>query len=540
MRNLIDIILVTGGGLGLFLLGMRHLSSGLQAASGEGLRRFMSLATGKKSAGVATGVVMTILVQSSSIVSVMLVGFVTSKLMTLSEAVSVLIGANVGTTFTVWLMAFAPSPEILGLGMIAIGMFMYFPFRQGKLHHFGLAILGLALVFLGMAAMKEGVMPIRESARLTAMLQSLEAKDLAHVALVAAISCLFTAVIQSSAASIVIFMTFASAGLITYETAISALFGANIGTTMTAWLAAIGAGPAAKRTALANTLMNVIGSIICLPFVLSVFVPLGRLIFPAAVSSADVMLPIAASDTAFSIIRGVIFLPFTGVLEKVLEKLVPQKEAEVPHLTSLNMLAKSSPAIACERAAFEVRFMAKTVSNMFTGLRTILTQGKNRDEEDKIFASEQLLDDLQRETTQFLGEILPRRMSAHYAALTADLIKTADEIESISDSQTSVLKAIKRIRAEGERLSGGDLAVILEIHDAIAELFTACTGDGEARIALANEVKMKIRAARELELRRVGGGSKTGAVLATLDMINAYWQIRGHALSLSFARDILA
>ena len=276
----LNVLVTVAGGLGVFLLGMKHLSEGLQAVAGRELRRFMALATTHRAAGVGTGIVSTVLVQSSSIITVMLVGFVSSGLMTLQQAINVIIGANVGTTATVWIVAFAPDPQVLGLVGLGLGGMIYFFLRGDRLHDLGLAVLGLGLVFLGMYFMSKGVLPIRQNPSIQAAFTRMEATTLGGVALVALVAAAFTAVIQSSAASIAIAMTLAAQNLITYEMAIAVLFGANIGTTMTAWLAAFSGTAAAKRTALAHTLSNVIGSLIFLPFVLPVLVPLGEALFP--------------------------------------------------------------------------------------------------------------------------------------------------------------------------------------------------------------------------------------------------------------------
>ena len=209
---------------------------------------------------------------------------------------------------------------------------IYFFLRGERVHDLGLAILGLGLVFLGMYFMSKGVLPIRQNPSIQAAFTRMEATTLGGVALVALVAALFTAVIQSSAASIAIAMTLAAQQLITYEMAIAVLFGANIGTTMTAWLAAFSGTAAAKRTALAHTLSNVIGSLIFLPFVLPVLVPLGKALFPhwgAVTETAKgpvllgIMAPIAVTDTIFSVLRGVITFPFVKPFARFIEWLVP-------------------------------------------------------------------------------------------------------------------------------------------------------------------------------------------------------------------------
>ena len=147
MKEVVLVLVTILGGLGVFLLGMKHLSEGLQAVGGQGLRKFMGLATTHRAAGVGTGIVSTVLVQSSSIITAMLVGFVSSGMMTLQQAINVIIGANIGTTGTVWLVAFAPDPQVLGLVGLGLGALMYFFLRGERVHNLGLAVLGLGLVF---------------------------------------------------------------------------------------------------------------------------------------------------------------------------------------------------------------------------------------------------------------------------------------------------------------------------------------------------------------------------------------------------------
>ena len=148
MKMILTILMTVLGGLGVFLLGMKHLSEGLQATAGGGLRKFMSLATSHRIVGVGTGIFSTILVQSSSIITVMLVGFVSTALMTLPQAFSVLIGANIGTTATVWIIAYAPDPQMLGFVGLALGGTLYFFLRGERVHNLGLTLIGLGLVFL--------------------------------------------------------------------------------------------------------------------------------------------------------------------------------------------------------------------------------------------------------------------------------------------------------------------------------------------------------------------------------------------------------
>lgn len=540
MKALLDFAIMTGGGLGAFLLGMRHLSDGLQASGGPAIRKFMAMATGHRLAGVMTGVTSTIIMQSSSIVTVMLVGFVVSQMMTLAAAIYVLIGANIGTTFTVWIMAAAPSPETLGLALFSIGSLCYFPPRKWALRYFGLALIGLGLVFIGMFLMKEGVAPVKSSPSLSGALASLDAGSFAGVLLVAAVSALFTAVIQSSAAGIVIFMTLASEGLVSYETAVAALFGANVGTTATGWLAAIGGGSAAKRLASAHTFTNVAGSLVCLPLVLPVFIPLGKFLCPNWQTS--VMLPIALTDTLFAVVRGALVFPFARPLAALLERLVPDRADEKPHLSVLSPHARISTVIACEQALEEVGFMADSVIDMADHLRQALAREIDRREAARhLQKREEILDRVQSEIAAFLGSIMVKRLSPYTAYSIKRILRLADEFESVSDEFPRIMFSLGRLESEGENLAGSDLAMILDIHHAVAELISFSRADLlrfaklGAKRALSDELKGKIRSARQLQLLRVGGGSSAGTVMAMMDILSAYNRLRTYAINIAEA-----
>ena len=553
MKDVLLVLVTVLGGLGVFLLGMKHLSEGLQAVAGRELRRFMALATTHRIAGVGTGIISTILVQSSSIISVMLVGFVSSGLMTLQQAINVIIGANIGTTATVWIVAFAPDPQIIGLVGLGLGGMLYFFFRRESVHNLGLAILGLGLVFLGMYFMSKGVMPIRQNPDIQTAFARLGATTLGDVALVALAAAVFTAVVQSSAASIAIGMTLAAQQLITYEMAIAVLFGANIGTTMTAWLAAIGGSAAAKRTALAHTLSNVIGSVLFLPFVLPVFVPMGKALFPhwnVVTETAKgpmllgVMAPIAVTDTIFSVLRGLLFFPFVRPFAALVERIVPQKEEEKPHLSVLKIGVKLSPVIACDQALLEIQFMRESNIDLLDCARKVLAGESDEDDERHIIHREGILDNVQREVTEFLGSIMTKRLPQDVAERARRLLRLTDELESVSDEAAQILKVIKRLRKQGQKISDVSAALLLEVFDrvyAFAEKVTPWirsprpTIDIEVVQAESTEIHEFIRGCRRTQLGRVGQDDPDSPlrVLGELDIINACERVRAYYLNIA-------
>ncbi len=556
MKEVLTILLTVLGGLGIFLLGMKHLSEGLQAAAGGGLRKFMARATSHRLVGVVSGVFSTILVQSSSIITVMLVGFVSTAIMTLPQAFAVLIGANIGTTATIWIIAYAPDPQMLGFCGLAVGGIMYFFFRGERVHHLGLTIIGLGLVFLGLYFMSKGIAPIRQNPDFAHVFTEMTAETMADVFLIALMATLLTAVIQSSAATIAIAMALATQGLITYEVAVAVLFGANIGTTATGWIAAIGGTADAKRTALAHSLSNLLGSVVLIWF-FPLFVKLGQVLFPnwgtvetMTVSGQPVqafthmMAPIAVTDTFFAVCRGLLFLPVVKPFCCLVEKIIKQPENEKPHLSALKIGAKISPVIACDQALSEIDFMKQSNLELLDCARKVLSGATEDDDgpEKHIVHREGILDNVQREVTEFLGSIMSARLSWDVAERARRLLRLTDELESVSDECAQVLKVVKRLRKQGQKISSVSETLLLEVHDKIAAFAADVTPlicsprlpfDLDALQKRSSELHGFIRECRRVQLGRIGPEDPGSSirVLGELDVINAYERIRAYYLN---------
>lgn len=534
MNEALTILLTVLGGLGVFLLGMKHLSEGLQAAAGYGLRKFMSRATGHRIVGVTSGIVSTIIVQSSSIITVMLVGFVSTALMTLPQAFAVLIGANIGTTATVWIIAYAPNPQMLGLVGLALGGAMYFFFRGERVHNLGLTVIGLGLVFLGLAFMAQGVMPIRQNPEIAKLFTTMSADTYGGILKVSFAAMLLTAVIQSSAATIAIAMALVSQQLITYEVAIAVLFGANIGTTATGWLAAIGGTADAKRTALSHTLSNLIGSLVLVWF------------FPLFLKVRDVipseMGAIAITDTVFAICRGFIFFPLVKPFVKLIERLVSQPEDEKPHLSALKLGVRISPVIACDQALMEVDFMKASNLELLDCVREVLSGTAGADVEKHIVHREDILDNVQKEVTEFLGSIMSKRLAHEVSERARRLLRLTDELESVSDECATILKVVRRLRRQKQQISDKSQKLILNVHARVAAYAAEVTPlirsprgviPLEKLQAEAKALHEHVRECRKIQLGRIGPEDPGSSirVLGELDIINAYERIRAYYLN---------
>jgi len=556
MKDVLTILFTVFGGLGIFLLGMKHLSDGLQATAGNGLRKFMAKATSHRIVGIGSGIVSTMIVQSSSIITVMLVGFVSTALMTLPQAFAVLIGANVGTTATIWIIAYAPDPQLIGFVGLGLGGILYFFLRGERVHNLGLTLIGLGLVFLGLYFMSKGVSPIRENPDFASVFMRLSAGSYLGVFAVAAIAAVFTAVVQSSAATIAIAMALATQGLVTYDVAIAVLFGANVGTTATGWIAAIGGTADARRTALAHTLSNLLGSLALIWF-FPLFVKFGQAAFPSwnvaetvVVSGREVSAfthmtaPIAVTDTLFAVCRGILFFPIVRPFCRLVERLVPQPENEKPHLSALRIGARISPVIACDQALMEVDFMKRSNLELLDCARKVLSGGTEEDDgpEKHIVHREDILDNVQREVTEFLGSMMSKRLPRDVADRAQRLLRLTDELESVSDECAQVLKVVKRLRKQNQTMSEQSVALLLDVHDRVASLAADITPlirsprvafDLGALQRRSSELHEFIRECRRLQLGRVGPEDPGSSirVLGELDVINAYERIRAYYLN---------
>ena len=558
-ENLLLVLQILGtvlGGLGIFLLGMKHLSEGLQATAGSGLRKFMAHATSHRLVGVGTGVLSTIIVQSSSIITVMLVGFVSTALMTLPQAFSVLIGANIGTTATVWIIAYAPDPQMLGLIGLALGGVLYFFVRGERVHNLGLTVIGLGLVFMGLYFMSKGVAPIKQNPEVAKVFTSMSAASAFGVVKVAVCAMLLTAVIQSSAATIAIAMALAQQGLIAYDVAIAVLFGANVGTTATGWIAAIGGTADAKRTALSHTLSNLVGSVVLLPF-FPLFVKAGQVLFPnygavetivvsgqATQAFTHMMAPIAVTDTLFACCRGLIFFPVARPFCRLIERIVKQPENEKPHLSCLKVGTLMSPVIACDQALQEVNFMKESDLELLACARKVIAGESDEADENHITHREDILDTVQKEVTDFLGSVMSKRLSWDVAERARRLLRLTDELESVSDEVAAVLKAVKRLRKQNQRISDVSLQVILSVHDRVAAFAAQVTPwirsprptiDIDQVQNESKDLHEFIRECRHTQLGRVGPEDPGSSVrvLVELDIINAYERVRAYYLNIA-------
>lgn len=472
------LILTVLGGLGIFLLGMKNLSEGLQAVAGNGLRRMISVVTDNRLMATGVGVLVTMLVQSSSITTVMVVGFVNSGFMTLTQAIGVIMGANIGTTITGWILVLKIGKY--GLPIAGAAAFVYLFAKRDRLRYIALAILGLGLVFLGLELMKDGFAIIKELPEFEAWFKAFNAVTYFGVLKCALVGCVLTFIVQSSSATLGITIGLAQIGVIQFETAAALVLGENIGTTITAWLASFGSNTNAKRAAYFHILFNMLG----VAWITAVFPAYMLLIrgFVAGsatadmslgnVSAAEITAGIAAAHTGFNVTNTIVFLPLAGYMAALMTRLVPDKEVsedEAEHLTNLDIRMLESPVVAVEQSRVEVLRMADACKKMMAWLKELLhCDTPNEELTKKILDMEEEQDTMQGEIVTFMSNLLVGNVPHGVVAEARLQLRLADEYESISDCIASVLKANRHLRRHELRLPDDQQAELYELHDMVA------------------------------------------------------------------------
>ncbi len=430
------------GGLSLFLIGMEKMSDGLKLAAGDKMRNILSVLTTNRVMGVAVGAFVTMVIQSSSATTVMLVSFVQAQLMTFAQSIGVILGANIGTTITAQLIAFKLTDY--ALLMISVGFLMSAFSKSDNQKNIGDAILGFGILFFGMKLMSDAMKPLRSFEPFIDMLQNLETPILGLLAGAA-----FTALIQSSSALTGIVIVLAQQGVLSLEAGIPLILGANVGTCVTAGLASIGTSREAKRVAMAHVVFNITGAVLFL-FLIPILVDIVRSISPVSgltgvdKLAAETPRQIANAHTIFNISVGVLFLPFTNMLSKLIFRYYPEKAIEkgiAPTTKFINEVALGTPSLALDLARSEIARMAKALEKM---MRSIIVpffkddpgQDPSRPELSLIEGIEMRegkLDYLDHRITKFLLTLSQGEVTDQQAKEVFALISIVHHMESIGD-----------------------------------------------------------------------------------------------------------
>ena len=454
--DLLQLAMGLFGGLALFLGGLDLLSEGLKKAAGETLKTLLSKMTTNRFLGAITGAFVTAVLNSSSVTTVLVVSFITAGVMTLAQSVGVIMGANIGSTMTAQLLAF--NIAAYALLPVAIGFFMTFVAKRENVKHAGMMLLGIGLVFYGMGIMSEAMTPLRTYEPFMVFLESMKRPLLGILA-----GALFTSLVQSSAATVGIAIAMATEGLLSLEAGIGLALGANIGTCVTALLAAMGKPVEAVRAAIVHVLFNIVGVLVWLPFI-GILADIATAISPAkealegaATVASDVPRQIANANTLFNVINTIAFIGFTGIFARVAEILYPEKKEKVGVIIEpkyLDEAAMEVPSIALEQVRQEFGRMGKIACEMFAGLPDAVLN-KSKEQVDKIIELDDKVDILEAAIFGFLGKIRQRLLTEEESKVHQDLMTATVSLENLADLVETelsglVLKFIKKERQVSE------------------------------------------------------------------------------------------
>lgn len=418
------------GGLALFLYGMEKMTDGLKAAAGEQMKILLTKLTRNPVTGAFTGALVTAVIQSSSITTVLVVGFVSAGLMTLVQSVGVIFGANVGTTITAQIVAFNVTAAALPL--ITAGFLLIFLGKKGRARHFGDMLMGLGLIFYGMSAMGDAMSPLRTHEGFIELMQSMERPILGML-----VGALFTALVQSSSATIGLVVVMATQGFVTLPAGIAIVFGAKIGTCVTALLAALGKSEDALRAAVVHVIYNVLGAVLWIAFIdqlasLAVWVSTAHPDLQGAERLAqEVPRQVANAATIWATANMVIFLPLSGVFARLARRLVPDRPVSETVIVQPRFLDEELmrvPSLALERARLELGHMAELIDQM---LENVPTAFQTRDFREITKLHDQIVV-LREAVLQYLQHVGRVNLTDMESEEHAQLVYATGEIESIS------------------------------------------------------------------------------------------------------------
>ncbi len=435
------------GALGVFLYGLKVMSEGLQKAAGAGLRNMLGKATDNKLMGTLSGFLVTCAVQSSSATTVMVVAFCSAGLLNLSQSLGVIFGANIGTTTTAWLVSllgFKVKIAAFAVPLVGIGFFSQFIKRWSLPHKVGQALVGFGLLFLGLSLLKDAIPDVAGAPQIAAWLETLEPDTVVGLLSAILFGTAITVVVQSSSASMAITLTAAAKGYIDFPTACAIALGQNIGTTVTAALAAVGAPLVARRAALAHVLFNLLGSV----WPILTFGPLLWLIdgmvpgdpYGTGPDSLLVAIPthIAAFHTTFNVLNTVLFLPLTTQFENLVVRLMPQHAGDEEHdhdLIYLTTAFGDTPELAITAASREVDRMAGVVVAMLGRIRDALSTAPQDLPPllERIRNDENATDILEHKINEYLAQLVHGQLSSAATRQVLSMMSMINDLERIGD-----------------------------------------------------------------------------------------------------------
>jgi len=437
------------GGLSLFLFGMSLMGQALERRAGNRLKVLLGKLTTNRITGLMTGLGVTAVIQSSSATTVMVVGFVNSGLMTLRQAINVIMGANVGTTVTAWILSLSGissdnvfvkllKPSSFTPILALIGIILYMFTKESKKRDTGMILLGFATLMFGMEAMSGAVSGLRDLPEFQNMFVAFTNPVLGVLA-----GAILTAIIQSSSASVGILQALASTGAVTYGAAIPIIMGQNIGTCITAIISAVGANKNAKRAALVHLSFNVIGTVVWL----SIFCIVKAVAVPAILGESASLMGIAVCHSAFNILCTMLMLPLAGMLEKMVKKMIPDNEV-IEQTEELDSRLLGSPSLALERCGQVLDSMAGIA---VAALKDSIGSITRYDEETalRIREAEEKTDHLEDILGTYLVKLTSTQLGENESAKATEYMKVIGDYERIADHAVNILESAEELVQKG-------------------------------------------------------------------------------------------
>ncbi len=458
------------GGLCLFLFGMNIMGQALERRAGSSLRTLLSKLTTKKLAGLFTGLAVTAVIQSSSATTVMVVGFVNSGLMTLKQAINVIMGANIGTTVTAWILSLSGiesgnvfvqllKPTSFTPILAVIGIIFYMFTKSSKKNDTGMILLGFATLMFGMDTMSDAVSGLKDVPQFQQMFLMFENPILGVL-----VGAILTAIIQSSSASVGILQALAATGQVSYAAAIPIIMGQNIGTCVTALLSSVGTTKNAKRAAMVHLAFNIVGTVV----LLAIFSLVKYLLKPVFLDTSASLLGIAVAHSVFNVVCTILLFPVSGLLEKIAIKFVPdakykEKDAELDHrlLSTPPLALELSNNVTIEMATHAVEALKNSMNSFFKYDTKIA---------ESVRKCEAKCDHLEDILGTYLVKLSRHQLSKHESVEVAKLLKVIGDFERISDHSVSVLGSIEELRDKDIVFSKEANREIKLLFDAVSEI----------------------------------------------------------------------
>ena len=531
------------GGLALFLHGMQMMSSGLEAAAGNRMKSILEKLTSNRLLGVLVGAVITAVIQSSSATTVMVVGFVNSGMMTLRQAVWIIMGANIGTTITGQLIALDAGALAPMFAFIGIALMVFL--KNPKVHHIGAILAGLGILFIGMDMMSAAMEPLRDSQAFINLVSTFSNPLVGILT-----GTIFTAIIQSSSASVGILQALAMSGVVSLPTAVYVLFGQNIGTCITAVLASIGTSRNAKRTTIIHLSFNIIGTIIFT--LVCMFSPLTRIVQSFTPDNAAAQ--IANMHTIFNVVTTLLLLPVGGHLVQLAMHILPDRKEEkeegmhLQYLTPISVdkdrsIAIGTSAIYLNQIREELqRMLGKARSNIDLAFRAVLEV--KPDLLGKAEETETYIDSLNKEISQYISKVIAHETNETDSAAVSAYFKITGNIERIGDHAINICEYSTMMDQKGIQFSEGAKDELREMRDVCLAALDTLAADADVSEGwLSSMEKLEQRIDdmtaefRQSQLDRMKQGSCSDeACILFSELLTDFERIGDHALNIAQER----